>query len=153
MTRTNRIACALTLAAGASAGACDSLATQDYAGEPLLQLRGEVRASLEAAPQNLKIGIVYAGPQVDGGQLLRHIPAEVEGDFPARFTVTIREPPPDDVVFEGRAVAALVAADELPDGDIVYAGSDPLALADAAGWRAVAPLNLVHLDERRPRSW
>jgi hypothetical protein len=149
MTMINRFACALTLAAGAASSACDSLGTQEYAGEPLFVLNGVVSSRIEAQPEDLKIGLVFTGPSEDGDLLLAHVPAEVEGEFPARFTLRLLEPPPAEMIdASGSTSGTIVVAPSLPDGVIaVPPQADLLALADELGWVDVAPVGVTYLPE------
>lgn len=144
---TRSLAVLLTILAGASAS-CGDFATSEYLGEPLLQLRGQVRSSLKSWPSSLKLGFVYAGPQTEEGRILRHVPIEVKGDFPARFTVTLREPPPDEVAEDGFVFGLLVATENRLNDRTVRPEESTEALAEAAGWSAVAPAQVVYVEER-----
>ncbi len=78
--------------------ACDSQTDSDYRGDVLAELRGVVTlpAAL-AAPAEMEIIIAWDYDAGDGDKVLGQT-APVRGEFPARFTLSITEPPPEEVL-------------------------------------------------------
>jgi len=83
--------CVLPLA---SAVACGSKAGEDYKGESLLQISGSVRMADEEAPGTLVPALAFT---LEHTLLLQDL--EVRGEFPAKFTLNVFEPPPPEAFF------------------------------------------------------
>lgn len=116
--------------------ACDSQTDSDYRGEVLAELRGVVTvpAALEP-PDAMEIIVLWDFDNGDGDEFLGQS-AEVRGEFPARFALSITEPPPDIVLGEAdplgrRGAIGYVAA--IPKGkkvaDVLEGNALPAALS------------------------
>ena len=84
-------ACLLPLATSV---ACGSEAGEDYKGKPLFQISGSVRIENDEAPDDLVPALAY---NTEDGLVLQDV--EVRGEFPAKFTLSVYEPPPPGTVF------------------------------------------------------
>ncbi len=80
--------------------ACDAQTDAGYRGESLAAMRGVVSmsAALSSAPE-LEVVLVWDYDNGDGDQVLGQT-AVIKGEFPARFTLDLTEPPPE-VVMDG----------------------------------------------------
>jgi len=83
--------CMLPLVAGV---ACGSKAGEDYKGTPLFQISGSVRIENDEAPDDLVPALAF---NTEDGLVLQDV--EVRGEFPAKFTLSVYEPPPPGTVF------------------------------------------------------
>jgi hypothetical protein len=77
------------LALGLLAAACDAQESTDYVGDPMWTMKGSLVAP-EGVPADTQVAIKWWG---DSLQLLEAV--EVEGDFPAEFTLKTYEAPPN----------------------------------------------------------
>lgn len=85
------------LAALALAG-CGSQATPDYPGEKLSVVKGVVVSELtQAEPEDALV--VAEWGQVGAMFGFDRTVAEIEGEFPAQFSLTLYEPPPEQVLY------------------------------------------------------
>jgi hypothetical protein len=75
---------------------CDAQAGEPYRGEPLLTMSGSVELALEVEDQEALIPTLAFRGDDDTVHL---VDADVEGEFPAEFTLNVYEPPPDASVY------------------------------------------------------
>jgi hypothetical protein len=71
--------------------ACGSVAGTDHKGNSLLQITGSVRMDNEDAPADLVPALAFAS---ENDFLVQDV--DVSGEFPARFTLNVYEPPPPE---------------------------------------------------------
>jgi hypothetical protein len=84
---------------------CDAQTGEPYRGEPLLTMTGSVELALEVENQDALIPtLAFRGSNDD----MHLAEAEVEGEFPAEFTLNVYEPPP--------AAAVQSLQDSMPPG-------------------------------------
>jgi len=129
---------ALTLPLALAPIACVSQTDSDYRGEVMAELHGivTVPAALEA-PGAMEIVVVWDFDNGDGDELLGQS-AEVRGEFPARFSLSITEPPPELVLGAGdptgnRGAIGYIAA--VPKGRSIADAREGLALPAAVSGR------------------
>lgn len=87
----------ITLPLLLAAVGCDSQTNSDYRGETLAQLRGVVYSPLTSAPPAMEVQIVWDWDDDEGDRLTGQ-KAQVQGEFPASFTLDLTEPPPAEVI-------------------------------------------------------
>jgi hypothetical protein len=105
------IACALA--------ACDAQAGSQYGGEPLLTMTGSVTLELNVANED---ELIPALGFADFDSQMYIVPAEVEGEFPAAFTLRVYQPPPPGAIQELPA--------QYPDGPRIAVGYIAAVTAD-----------------------
>ncbi len=86
---------ALTLTAVACG--CGAVVDGSYRGEPLATLSGNIVVEAGAAtpPGDLRVALFWSGPEASIEQ-----DVVTTLDFPARYTLTLYSPPPDNALFE-----------------------------------------------------
>src|SRR5262245_16640486 len=77
------------LLAALALGACDAQESTDYVGDPLWTMKGSLVAE-EGVPGDTQVAIKWWGDEVE---VLEAV--EVEGNFPAEFTLRTYEAPPN----------------------------------------------------------
>jgi hypothetical protein len=152
---TSKWTSATLIATCISAAACDAQHDVEYTGQALWTLLGAIVTRDAQIDEDTSTGIFWsnAGTHLD---ILERV--EVEGNFPAEFTLRAFEPPPApaQVSLEDVGIAALeiafgliVAVDEdsAPFYPVVTT-SDP----EVAG-TALAPGETLRVEEEEPRPW
>jgi len=89
----------LSLLAFASAFGCEAQVNDEYTGEPLLSLQGNVLVSAEQADSDLVPRVAFLE---DGGaddDTVVMIDGELSGEFPAKFRFDVTQPPPDTALY------------------------------------------------------
>jgi len=86
-----------SLLALASALGCESQVNDDYTGEPLFSLQGNVVATADYEDQNLvpRLGFHVADEEANSVVL---VDGKVQGEFPARFRFDVTRPPPHEAL-------------------------------------------------------
>lgn len=74
---------------------CDSQVGEEYTGEPMLSLQGNVVLGANQQRSDLVPQLAFYHPDGESVVLLN---GEVSGDFPARFRFDIMQAPPDEVI-------------------------------------------------------
>lgn len=94
------LAASLTASVALSGAACDALTGPDYPGESLLTLKGEVTEALEVedADDGVQVAIVWVAGNANGALSPVAETTEVEGDFPASFSLDVYHPPEDSAL-------------------------------------------------------
>jgi hypothetical protein len=82
--------------------ACGSVAGTDHKGNSLLQISGSVRIDNEDAPADLVPALAF---ETKDGFLIQDV--EVRGEFPAKFTLNVYEPPPPETIMRDSQRPAL----------------------------------------------
>jgi hypothetical protein len=105
-----RLTGGLSLLAFASAFGCESQVDDEYTGEPLLSLQGNVLVSEEQVDTNL---LPYLAFSVQDEVVF--VGGEVTGEFPAKFRFDVTQPPPagalrevNELGFSGRMATAFL---------------------------------------------
>lgn len=76
---------------------CDAQTGDQYRGEPLLTMSGSVQLALEVDNQDqLMPALAFRGQ--DGDSRMFVVDADVQGHFPAEFTLNVYEPPPEGAI-------------------------------------------------------
>jgi hypothetical protein len=91
------------LAVSAAGGvACGTQASNDYTGDALFGLTGSVVIDDPAAPADVLPVVAYTRPAAGSPEWSGYTLADViyRGEFPARFRLSIFEPPPEDALVE-----------------------------------------------------
>lgn len=81
----------------ASAMGCESQVNDDYTGEPMLSLQGNVVVSEEQADSDLVPQLAFLDYGEDANAV-RFIKGEITGEFPAKFRFDVTQPPPDSTL-------------------------------------------------------
>lgn len=81
----------------ASAMGCEAQVDDDYTGEPLLSLQGNVVVTKDLADADLVPYLAFPGQDAEGS-FLALIDGELTGDFPAKFRFDVTQPPSDDAL-------------------------------------------------------
>lgn len=79
---------ALSIVAG-----CGSQKDEDYNGEPLAQIHGDVQAASAAPPVDADVALAWTN-FVGSPDVTQAVAATVRGSFPAKFEIDVFEPPP-----------------------------------------------------------
>jgi hypothetical protein len=152
---TSKWTCTTLLAASISAAGCDAQHDVDYPGQALWTLLGAIVTGDAQIDEDTSAAIFWsnAGTHLD---VLEQV--EVEGNFPAEFTLRAFEPPPPpaQISLADVGIAALdiafgliVAVDrESAPFYPVVTTSDPEITGDA-----LAPGETLRLEEQEPRPW
>ena len=123
----------LTLLSVIAAAGCDSQAPSDYQGDVLGTIQGTIRNQAASAPGAAEVVLLWHYETPDDQEVPVAMKTEVEGGFPASFTLDLFEPPPeetygrldglDDNPSEHRAGIAMVfvfAEGQAPEGSTEY---------------------------------
>ncbi len=115
----------LALALLALSTGCGELAEEDYLGEPLLTLEGDVVLDglINLDPDQLKVALFWSGPN---GELLAEQAVFTEAEFPAHYRIELFHPPAPEVM---------------------------LNLGAMDGWRAAVGHPLIYLDADGDGTW
>jgi hypothetical protein len=167
MQRIERLSSASALLLAALAGAaCDSVAHEDYKGEPLATIRGQaVVADPAFQPPPAEVVLLWGQANKDAGPaddprafnlVAERVP--VTGGFPAEFTLELRQPPPASARFieHGGAhlnVATITAYKQgvLKTGPAVLDPDDPEKTLEAlSGMLGQAAELVFYLDRDVP---
>jgi hypothetical protein len=93
----NSLSLALFISLGA---ACDPQVDETYPGEPLLELKGTIQLSEGYQPATELATVILWHDFAESDEVSFTEPTAVEGTFPADFTVSLYEPPPDAVFID-----------------------------------------------------
>ena len=88
-----------SLLAFAPALGCEAQANDEYSGEPLLSLKGNVVVSADQADADLVPRLGFAQWELEEPALIM-VDGEVTGEFPAKFRFDVTQPPPDEALNE-----------------------------------------------------
>jgi hypothetical protein len=94
--KSNALALPMLLGVQFLAG-CDSQAGKDYRGEPLLSINGSVVIQNQNPPGNLVPALAFINYNK---RTLDFAEVEVTGEFPARFTLDVFDPPPAGSLYD-----------------------------------------------------
>ena len=123
----------LTLLVVAAAAGCDSQAPSDYQGDALGTIHGTIRNQAASAPGAAEVVLLWHLETEDDQEVPVAVRTEVEGSFPASFTLDLFEPPPEETYgqldglndnpSEHRAAMAMIFVfdeGQAPDGSTDY---------------------------------
>ena len=137
---------------------CSSQASTDYQGEPLATISGAVQTDSAPAPTSpIDAAVVWAQVQFSANQqIVQSVQwvgesTPVAGQFPAQFTLSIFQPPPDGVMIPCASSSAHVAFGFVV---AVNAGANLAmgnALQDVVG--EAYDYMLLYLDADQPAGW
>lgn len=82
----------------ASAMGCEAQVNDDYTGEPLLSLQGDVVVR-DGADENAVPGIAFTKAD-DRDNTMVIVDGELHGEFPAKFRFDVTQPPPEEALHE-----------------------------------------------------
>lgn len=145
------VACAL---------ACTSQADDDFRGDPLATLSGTVTTDGKSlAPASVEAALVWAQPNFGvGSQKLASLKwlaesTPVTGQFPAKFTLKVYQPPPPDALIACASSSARIAAAFIValDGAANPSAPDAFDPSTVVG-RAAGDL-LFYLDSDQTSGW
>jgi hypothetical protein len=152
---TSKWTCTTWIAACLSAAACDAQHDLDYPGQALWTLLGSIVTRDAAIDADASAAIFWSNP---GSRLDVLDPLEVEGNFPAEFTLRAFEAPPGPARTSLEAIG--IAALEIAFGLVVAVDTDnapfyPVVTTSdpevSAG--ALAPGETLLVEEAQPRPW
>jgi hypothetical protein len=144
----------LTLAAGCGAQAD----TGTYRGEPLVTLQGAVDTNgiTSGLPSSIDAALVWADVKFDtSGQLFQSVTwvgvsTPVTGQFPANFTLSVYQPPPDSVMLACPSSTAREAVGfiyAVASGSDLTSGKQPDVVGEAYDYM------ILYLDSDEPAGW
>jgi hypothetical protein len=126
-----------------SLAACDAQVDADHQGTVLASLSGSMRTSEPTTSTAAEVALVWAVPS-GGISLVGGETVEVEGSLPAQFTLSIYEPPADELLTDWDGVRFGFA----------YIVADPAGREDHTAWAewlgAELDQVLVYLPEAAP---
>src|SRR5262245_45673634 len=153
-TMTSKWTCTISIASCLLAAGCDAQHDVDYTGQALWTLLGAIVSRDAQIDNETSAAIFWSNP---GSHLDVLAPVEVDGNFPAEFTLRAFEPPPPpaQISLSDVGIAALdiafglvVAVDESAPFYPVVTSSDP-----EVGSAALAPGETLRIEEEEPRPW
>jgi hypothetical protein len=98
----------LLVAALAATAACDAQAPAAYEGDALGTIQGTIRNEAADAPSAAEVVLLWHAESEDDAEVPVAVKTEVEGSFPASFSLDLFEPAPDE------ALGALDGPDDNP---------------------------------------
>lgn len=103
-----RLTGGLSLLAFASALGCEAQVNDEYSGEPLLSLRGNVLISQAQADSDLVPRIAFHEVEWEANTVVM-IDGELSGEFPAKFRFDVTQPPPDRALNEPNSALGITS--------------------------------------------